>query len=146
MTSTAARATVHNSHPGEVVSQSALRRLVEAVLRDHNVEAGSISVILCDRQRHELLHRKYLDRDYPTDVLAFALGDDEALEGEVYVDLDTARERHDEFGAGFEEEVARYVVHGTLHLLGFNDDAPEGRATMREAEDRYVAQWTSGRF
>ena len=95
--------------------------------------------MLCDRERHTELHRTFLDRDDPTDVLAFPLGDSETLEGEVYVDLDTARNRHQEFMCSFESEGARYVVHGVLHLLGFDDKTTESRSTMKKKEEKYVS-------
>lgn len=85
------------------------------------------------------MHHTFLDRDYPTDVLAFPLGDAETIEGEVYVDLDTARARHEEFSCSFESEVARYVIHGVLHLLGYDDKTSESSITMKKIEEKYVS-------
>jgi Predicted metal-dependent hydrolase len=62
----------------------------------------------------------------------------EGIEGEVYVDLDTAAERHDEFDASFEREAYRYVVHGLLHLVGYDDAQPAGQDKMREKENQYL--------
>lgn len=86
------------------------------------------------------LNREYLDHDYHTDVLAFDLSGSEpdVVEGEVYVDLDTAQERHDEFDATFETEAYRYAVHGTLHLIGYDDADDADAATMRTLEDHYL--------
>ncbi len=88
------------------------------------------------------LNRRHLGHDYLTDVLSFSLVDEDdppgAVEGEVYVDLDTAAERCAEFGATFEQEAARYAVHGLLHLIGYDDATAEGRAAMRACEDRYL--------
>lgn len=66
-------------------------------------------------------------------------GEGPVVEGEVYVDLDTAAERHQEFDASFEEEVHRYVVHGVLHLCGYDDATESGAAEMRRRENRYLA-------
>ena len=131
--------TVYNTHPTETVSEVELRRLVDALLREETRITAEISIILCDRARHVELHRKYLGHNHPTDVLAFPLGDAEPIEGEVYVDLDTARDRHNEFSCEFEVEVARYVIHGVLHLLGFDDKDPEKTAEMKNREEKYVA-------
>ncbi|MDX1739703.1 MAG: rRNA maturation RNase YbeY [Rhodothermales bacterium] len=131
--------TVHNTHPTERISTTAIRRLVNTLVRRETSSAFEISIVLCDRERHTELHRTFLDRDYPTDVLAFPLGDSETLEGEVYVDLDTARNRHEEFMCSFESEVARYVVHGVLHLLGFDDKTTESRSAMKKKEEKYVS-------
>ncbi len=130
--------TVYNSHPVETVAGDELTVLVEQVLRGESAGDAIVSVILCDHGEHRKLHLKYLGHDYPTDVLAFSLGEGDQLEGEVYVDLDTARERHHEFESSFELEVARYVIHGTLHLLGFDDHDSDSRSRMKTREDHYV--------
>jgi len=143
VTAPATLVTVHNTHSSEKVSEDALRRLVQAVLRREARKPSDISVILCGREEHQELNHLYLGRDCSTDVLAFPLGEGDGPDGEVYVDLDTARERHLEFDSSFESEVARYVVHGVLHLLGFDDHEPEDRSIMKEKEDAYVNLFTS---
>jgi rRNA maturation RNase YbeY len=60
------------------------------------------------------------------------------VEGEVYVDLDTAAERHEEFDTSFEREAYRYVIHGLLHLMGYDDATSEGQETMRQKENQYL--------
>lgn len=100
-----------------------------------------MSVVLSDHETVRRLNQSYLDHDYNTDVLSFSLREDDDaadVEGEVYVDLDTAAERHDEFDTTFEREAYRYVVHGVLHLLGYDDKTEEGQQTMREKEDQYL--------
>ena len=62
-----------------------------------------------------------------------------ALDGEVYVDLDTAQERAPESSASFANEALRYVAHGTLHLAGHDDARDAQRAAMRRLEDRALA-------
>ena len=56
----------------------------------------------------------------------------------MYVDLDTAEERHDDFDTTFEREAYRYVVHGVLHLVGNDDATEEGQEAMRTREDEYL--------
>jgi rRNA maturation RNase YbeY len=135
--------TVHNTHPSERVPEGALKRVIHTLVNQETSSAVEIAIVLCDRARHRELHRTFLQRDYPSDVLAFPLGDTDLLEGEVYVDLDTARERHEEFASSFETEVARYAIHGVLHLLGFDDNDSRSRTVMKEKEDRYVSLYES---
>jgi rRNA maturation RNase YbeY len=96
-------------------------------------------VVLTDHETVRRLNQDYLGHDYNTDVLSFSLreqdGDDVDVEGEVYVDLDTANERHDEFDTSFEREACRYVAHGVLHLLGYDDATESGQQAMRARED-----------
>lgn len=106
-----------------------------------------LGILLTDHETVLELNREYLQHDYVTDVLSFPFQSDDItrhsriLEGEVYVDLDTALERAPEFDSTFEQEALRYVVHGLLHLLGHDDDTPEGKAQMHKLEDTYLGAW-----
>lgn len=138
--------TVAQDHPGRRVDEAAVRTLVRRVVEGEGCTLRSLSVVLTDHATVHALNARYLDHDYETDVLSFSLaapedapGDDACLlDGEVYVDLDTAAERHAEFDVPFELEVFRYVVHGVLHLAGYNDATEAGQRRMRDLEDRYL--------
>lgn len=86
---------------------------------------GELSVTFLDDEGVRELHRRYLDRDRPTDVLSFALHDEgEPVVGDVYVGVEQARRQADEGGVPLDEELLRLAIHGTLHVLGH--DHPEG--------------------
>lgn len=116
------------------------------VAREESQNVGELNIVLTDRETVLEINRDYLDHDYPTDVLAFDLRDNQQdpVDGEIYVDLDMAFERCSEFDSSFDQEAARYVVHGLLHLMGYRDDSEDGTARMKQLEDRYLeAYWTS---
>jgi rRNA maturation RNase YbeY len=131
---------VEYAHPSRRVDEAALERLLRQVLAAEGRTVRYLGVVLADHETVLDLNRTYLEHDHVTDVLSFPLGEDAGgeVDGEVYVDLDTAAERHAEFGATFEEEVHRYAVHGLLHLLGYDDATSEGRQAMHALEDRYL--------
>src|SRR5690606_3849464 len=119
-----------------------LRRLLLRVAQEEGVTIADLTVVLSDHAHVLDLNRTYLEHDYETDVLAFNLADDPAagpIEGEIYIDLDTAQERHSECNATFQNEVFRYAIHGLLHLAGYDDSTPERKAQMRALEDRYLS-------
>ncbi|WP_054682874.1 rRNA maturation RNase YbeY [Rhodothermus marinus] len=127
------------AHPSRRLPNALLRRLVQAVLAGEKARLRYLSLVLADHATVRELNRTYLGHDYDTDVLSFPLSEKPGVvEGEIYVDLDTAAERHAEFGATFTQEACRYVVHGLLHLLGYDDATPEARAHMHRLEDRYL--------
>ncbi len=102
-----------------------LRRGVEAALASASVTDGELSLTLLDDAGIRKLNRRYLDRDRPTDVLAFRLYEEgEPFLGDVYVGLDRARRQATEMEVSLEEELVRLSIHGTLHVLGH--DHPEG--------------------
>ncbi len=130
---------VENIHSRLKASVDEIRTLVREVIRGESMDPSYVGIILCGHEYHGDLHFEYRGSRTQTDVLAFPLSDGDSLEGEVYVDLDTAFERHSEFGATFDQEVARYVVHGLLHLAGYSDTTAAGRRVMRQKEDEYLA-------
>ena len=131
---------IEQIHPERRLDEDALRQLVEAVIAGEGATLAYLGLILADHETVLALNQEYLEHDYLTDVLSFPLSETPGtVDGEVYVDLDTAAERHAEFGTSFEDEARRYVVHGLLHLLGHDDATDARRAAMRRLEDRYLA-------
>jgi len=143
---------IEQDHPSHRLDEPVLRELVRHVIAAEEATLVHVSVVLTGHDTVRPLNREYLDHDYNTDVLSFSLRDEPrapaeeaaGVEGEVYVDLDTAAERHDEFENTFEEEAYRYVVHGVLHLLGYDDATDAGQDTMRKKEDEYLGAVLSG--
>ncbi len=114
------------------------RRLIGAVrrtLRAAGLSGGSVSLAVVDDPTIHELNRRFLRHDYPTDVLSFLLERSPGfLEGEVIVSADTAQARAAEFGWTPADELLLYLVHGTLHLLGYDDHTPADRKRMRAKE------------
>ena len=135
------RVFIEQVHPTLRLDEAALRQRIDAVLRGEEQTVRYLGIILADHATVLELNRTYLAHDYLTDVLSFPLGepDDDVLDGEVYVDLDTAAERCAEFGTTFEDEATRYVVHGLLHLCGYDDASDDARRRMRALEDQYLS-------
>ena len=131
---------IEHAHPSRAVDEETVKALVRHVLEAEDATPVHVSIVLADHDTVRRLNAAYLDHDYNTDVLSFSLQEETAstAEGEVYVDLDTAAERHEEFDTTFEREAYRYVVHGVLHLLGYDDATEEGQETMRALEDEYL--------
>jgi probable rRNA maturation factor len=117
-----------------------LRRAVQAIAADAGIERGAISIALIDDRTIHELNRKYLEHDCPTDVLSFVLESAPGyVEGEIVASVDTAERRAAEFGWRGEDELLLYVIHGTLHLVGHDDQTVEARREMRKSEARYLA-------
>jgi rRNA maturation RNase YbeY len=135
---------IEHDHPSRSLDEEPLDRLVRHVVAAEDGTLVHVSVVLSDHDTVRRLNQEYLGHDYNTDVLSFSMRADsdedgeKTVEGEVYVDLDTAAERHDEFDTSFEREAHRYVVHGVLHLLGYDDATADGQAAMRALEDQYL--------
>ncbi|MBQ7028854.1 MAG: rRNA maturation RNase YbeY [Thermoguttaceae bacterium] len=119
-----------------------MERAVAKILADAGVERGRMEIVVLDSEPMRETNVQFLGHDYPTDVLAFALEDDlenGLLEGNVLVCPDVAAERAPEFGWDAAEELLLYVIHGALHLVGYDDHSPEDAPTMRAKEREYLA-------
>ncbi|HVX63172.1 MAG TPA: rRNA maturation RNase YbeY [Pirellulales bacterium] len=124
------------------IDAAQLRRAIEAVLSGEGVKAAEISLAVIDDAAMHILNRRYLNHDEPTDVLSFVL---EArpgyVEGEIIVSADTATSSARRFGWSAESELLLYVIHGALHLVGYDDLEPEAQAEMRQRERAYLGQF-----
>ncbi len=117
-----------------------MHALAAAIVRDAGVAQGSLSIAIVDDPTIHELNRRYLEHDRPTDVLSFTLERDaERLEAEVIASHQTAERVAASFGWTAADELLLYVVHGTLHAVGYDDTTAETRAAMRAAERRYLA-------
>ncbi len=106
-----------------------------------NLKADSVNVVFVDDSTLRAMHRQYLDDDTFTDVMTFDLGE-ENIEGEIYISTDRALAQADEFGVTPEEEVVRLIIHGLLHLKGYDDTTEKLRSEMKQMEDRLVEKYS----
>jgi len=94
-------------------------------------KSGEISVWLISDRRMALLHRKFLGQSGPTDVLTFQ-------HGEIFISVETARRHAHAFGNSLLRELKLYIVHGLLHLHGFDDQTPSKVHKMKVAQEKIL--------
>lgn len=120
----------------EELPEEAARAAVQAALEHGGRPEACIDAILVSDVQLAQLHADFLDDPSETDVIAFDLGDEEegGPAGEVYVSVDRARDVAAQRGVSVARELALYLVHGSLHLCGFDDHEENERERMRDAE------------
>ncbi len=124
------------------VDRQRLMRAARAVLLDHGPATCQASIAIVDDPTIRALNRRFLQHDDATDVLSFVLErTPDLLEGEVIVSADTARSQADQYGWTPADELLLYVIHGVLHLVGFDDQTEPARQAMRAAEAAYLQQF-----
>ena len=115
---------------------------VNQVVEEAGVVTGDVSVAVVDDPTIHQLNIEYLNHDYPTDVISFVLErEDEHLEGEIIVSVDTAVELAKDYQWNWEFEFLLYVIHGCLHLVGYDDKNPDAKVLMQEAERRHLERF-----
>ena len=130
--------------PQEVVQidRGRMRDVVRSVLTEENISDYEISLAFVDNPTIHRLNKRYLDHDEPTDVLTFPLSDPSAkkLAGELVLGVEVARDQAAERGHDVQVELALYVIHGLLHLCGYDDKSPGHEQEMRRRERHHLAK------
>ncbi|MDY6881800.1 MAG: rRNA maturation RNase YbeY [Desulfatiglans sp.] len=123
-----------------------MRRKVEKILKDLGCDDKELSILLTDDERIAQLNKHYLGREGPTNVLAFPMGPDSFpkvpsyMMGDVVISLETAVRESKEQGEPSERVVDRLLIHGILHLLGYDHEiSSEESLRMDQEEHRLMA-------
>ena len=135
------RIDISNEHSFPL-DEARLKKAIRMVLKDTGFEEGEVSIAIVDDAEMHILNRKYLDHDYPTDVLSFVLEEDPdegRLEGEIIVSHDYAAREAARYGWTADDELLLYTIHGTLHLVGHDDQEPAAKQEMREREKQCLS-------
>lgn len=129
--------------PQELVplDRARLREIVRAVLDGEHIKDAEISLAFVDNPTIHRLNQRYLQHDEPTDVLSFPLSDPSAtkLAGELVIGVEVALEQATQRGHDVQVELALYVIHGLLHLCGYDDHDDADRRAMRDRERHYLS-------
>ena len=110
---------------------------VQKVADYHSASLGVLSFILNSDAELRAMNKQFLDHDYETDVLTFDLSKEDSnyIEGEIYISIDRVEAQAAHYGVSIDDELDRVLIHGLLHLIGFNDIEASDKAAMTQAED-----------
>lgn len=150
--------------PMDCIDESLLKQGIERILYDEGVRHAEISLAIVGDTEIHRVNREFLGHDYPTDVISFLLSDPDSIEnqepvtdspeseaipedsagclqGELVVSVETAIREAQSHGWSPRAELLLYVVHGVLHLCGYDDLTDEARPLMRSKEREILAIW-----
>ena len=117
-----------------------LKSLIARVFAEEHVAFQSVSYIFCTDDFLLKLNQEYLKHDTLTDILTFTLsGSSLPVVSEIYISVERVLENSSDLKIPFTTELNRVMIHGILHLCGYNDHTPEEKKTMRKKEDYYLS-------
>ena len=132
------------SYSAENVKMPALRRRdtsawIRRVASSYGKRVGEVGYLFCDDAHILDVNREFLGHDYYTDIITFDYCEDDVLNGDLVISLDTVRSNAELFHKDYDEELHRVIIHGILHLCGQNDKGPGESEQMEAAENKALA-------
>ncbi len=109
---------------------------IRAVAATYGRKVGEIGYMFVDDEKILEVNREYLNHDYYTDIITFDYDEDDVLNGDLVISLDTVRSNSEQQNTKYEEELFRVIIHGILHLCGINDKGQGEREIMEAAENK----------
>ena len=120
---------------GKTLNNRWLKLVAESEIR----RIGQISIIFCSDNYILDVNQKYLQHDYFTDIITFDYCEGDKISGDLFISVDTVRDNAVEYATEFADELNRVIVHGVLHLIGYDDHDEEDIKEMRAKENYYLS-------
>lgn len=126
----------------KVVNPIKTKKWIKNASISEGYEISQLNYIFCSDQYLLEINKQYLDHDYFTDIITFDNSEeDKQLEGDIYVSVDRVRDNAETFHTDFNTEMRRVLIHGLLHLSGYEDSSEALKTAMRGKEDEYLRQF-----
>ncbi len=126
------------------LEEKQLSEWIKKIVELHHQEIVTLNLIFCSDNYLLGINKQYLQHDYYTDIITFDNSDDSGLlEGDLYISIDRVKDNAGQLKISFDAELKRVVIHGILHLLGFNDKTDMQQKRMREKEEESLRLFNS---
>ena len=116
-------------------------QLINLSLKATKYNQVKINLIFCDNDKLNSFKRKYFDDDVLTDIVTFPIKNDNDLEAEIYISFEMAKLNADEFNVSLNNELSRLIIHGVLHLIGFNDNTKDAKKIMFSKQEEIISNF-----
>lgn len=117
------------------------RAIVSKVISKERRISGDLNFILTNDKTLLKINNEFLGRDYYTDVITFDYSESRKISGDVYISIETVRINAKNYKVSYKEEIFRVMIHGVLHLCGYNDNTDEEKGRMRVKENLWIDEW-----
>ena len=120
-----------------------IKNWIKEVIKEHKKSTGNISYIFTSENYILEINREYLNHNYYTDIITFDYSNNEIIEGDIFISIDTVYSNSKKFKTNFNDEMLRVIIHGVLHLIGFKDKSKKQKLEMRELENKAILYFNS---
>lgn len=112
---------------------------VEKTIQQEGKCLGEISYIFCSDEYLHKINLEHLNHDTYTDIITFNYCEKDVISSDIFISVDRVRDNAQTYGVDFLNELHRVLIHGVLHLVGYNDKTDEDQETMTSKEDFYLS-------
>ena len=125
--------------PFNLENEKNISEWLQKAIVSENFFTGEVVYAFFSDEEVKSLNNKHLGRNYYTDVLSFNDSNKKVLSGNIAISVDRVKENSIEFNSTFHEEMRRVMLHGLLHLMGYNDLTEKEKTEMRNKEDEILS-------
>lgn len=118
------------------INSAWIKKVITEESKSRDISPGDINIIFCSDSFILELNNKYLKHNYFTDIITFDNSEDKIISGELYISIDTVKSNAKDYSVTFENELHRVIIHGILHLLGYDDRTKDQSIVMKEMENK----------
>ncbi|MGK9475905.1 rRNA maturation RNase YbeY [Melioribacter sp. OK-6-Me] len=121
------------------ISKKVIHRIIKLLKDDNGLKIINLEISIVDISSIVELNKKYLNHNYATDVISLNYSESSSIiDGEIFISYNVAEENAKKYRVSFDDELKRLLIHGILHLIGYDDGTPALRKKMKLKEDFYV--------
>ena len=121
------------------LNESKISKIADIIFKNEKRSFEKLSIILEDDEYLRSLKKQYFNQNFYTDVIAFNLADSGLpIDGEIYISLPRIMDNAKEYNSNLNDEFKRIIIHGLLHLCGYNDQTVSDKKNMTNLEDQYI--------
>ena len=132
---------IFNKEPNLKIKDSNVRELVHLALNKTSYEKINLNFVFCNNETLNDFKLKYFNDDVLTDIVTFPLRNDSELEAEIYISSEMANVNAQQFKVSLNNEISRLIVHGILHLIGFDDSSEQKKKAMFKKQEQIISNY-----